>query len=199
MKISDLPDEYRALAEKRREEETDSIYSNISNDLARAFYWHATPEGGEFWVDVAWAFTTDELPSIPGHNPADEKLKRSDGTMSDPISPDHYENHPEGVACIKITQHFPGNLSNAIKYIWRSENMSKKLALRDLRKAKKCLEYEIERVESGPERTLYQPFQGYQRPEVLAHDNTQRSEAVRNDAGGSGAGGRIDEHDGQAG
>lgn len=34
--------------------------------------------------------------------------------------PDHYNKHPSGVECIDIVEHFPFNVGNTIKYLWRA-------------------------------------------------------------------------------
>ena len=39
----------------------------------------------------------------------------------DPINhPPHYTQHPSGVECITITEHYNFNVGNAIKYLWRA-------------------------------------------------------------------------------
>lgn len=63
---------------------------------------------------------------------------------SDPISPMHYRVHPSGIECITIAEHFPFNLGNVIKYVWRHEG---KNGLEDLRKARQYLDFEITRRE----------------------------------------------------
>lgn len=40
--------------------------------------------------------------------------------MSEINHPDHYNQHPTGIECIRIVEHFNFNLGNAIKYIWRA-------------------------------------------------------------------------------
>ena len=43
--------------------------------------------------------------------------------MPDKVNhPKHYTQHPSGVECIEITEHFNFNLGNAIKYIWRADD-----------------------------------------------------------------------------
>ena len=77
--------------------------------------------------------------------------------MSDPIKPDHYQQHPSGVECIQITEHFNFNLGNAVKYIWRA-GLKTASPLEDLQKARWYLEREIARVEtvsSGQEKIGY--------------------------------------------
>jgi hypothetical protein len=40
--------------------------------------------------------------------------------VSDPINhPKHYNSHPTGIECIDIIEHFPCNIANAMKYLWR--------------------------------------------------------------------------------
>lgn len=59
--------------------------------------------------------------------------------------PSHYNNHPSGVECIDIIEHFNFNIGNAIKYLWRAG--LKGDALEDLRKAKWMIDREIQRLE----------------------------------------------------
>jgi hypothetical protein len=67
--------------------------------------------------------------------------------MSDPINPTHYRQHPSGVECIIVTEHFNFCLGNAIKYIWRAG--IKQSALEDLRKARWYLDREITKLEAA--------------------------------------------------
>lgn len=60
--------------------------------------------------------------------------------------PAHYNQHPSGVECIDIVEHFNFNLGNAIKYIWRAGLKSENI-LEDLKKALWYLQREIERLE----------------------------------------------------
>jgi len=61
--------------------------------------------------------------------------------------PSHYVEHPSGVECITITEHFNFCIGNAIKYLWRSG--LKKNEVEDLRKAIWYIEREIERINNG--------------------------------------------------
>jgi hypothetical protein len=64
--------------------------------------------------------------------------------MSDNVNhPPHYKQHPSGIECIEITEHFNFCLGNAIKYIWRAD--LKHDALEDLEKAAWYINKEIER------------------------------------------------------
>jgi hypothetical protein len=58
--------------------------------------------------------------------------------------PTHYTQHPSGVECITITEHFNFNLGNAIKYIWRAGLKGNKT--QDLEKAAWYIQREIERL-----------------------------------------------------
>mgnify|MGYP001582241425 CR=1 FL=1 len=65
--------------------------------------------------------------------------------MNDPVNhPKHYKEHPSGVECIEITEHFNFCLGNAIKYIWRAGLKDDKV-MQDLRKARWYIDREIER------------------------------------------------------
>jgi hypothetical protein len=72
-------------------------------------------------------------------------LKKS-STCASASSPRHYNQHPSGVECITITQHFNFNCGNVIKYIWRQGLKEGESNLTDLMKAKTYIEFEIERV-----------------------------------------------------
>lgn len=67
-------------------------------------------------------------------------------------SPKHYTNHPSGVECIDITEHYNFNVGNAIKYLWRNgikqeEGMSPiEKQIQDLEKAAWYCNREIQRL-----------------------------------------------------
>ena len=64
--------------------------------------------------------------------------------MTDMVNkPPHYTDHPSGVECIQIAEHFNFCLGNAIKYIWRAD--LKDNAVEDLKKARFYINREIER------------------------------------------------------
>lgn len=68
--------------------------------------------------------------------------------MTDAVNhPPHYTAHPSGVECIQITEHMGFCLGNAVKYIWRAD--LKGDAIEDLRKARWCIDREIERREAA--------------------------------------------------
>lgn len=61
-------------------------------------------------------------------------------------SPSHYTDHPSGVECIIIAEHFNFCLGNAIKYIWRSGEKDGSSELQDLKKARWYIDREIKRL-----------------------------------------------------
>lgn len=54
--------------------------------------------------------------------------------------PKHYKQHPSGVECIQITEHYNFCIGNAIKYLWRSDH---KNGIEDLKKAIWYIQREI--------------------------------------------------------
>ena len=68
-------------------------------------------------------------------------------TEPDPINhPPHYTQHPSGVECITITEHYNFNVGNAIKYLWRAGLKDGADAADDLRKAAWYVQREIDRA-----------------------------------------------------
>ncbi len=63
--------------------------------------------------------------------------------------PDHYNDHPSGVECITIIQHFTFNVGTAIKHLWRAGLKPGATTLEDLKKAKAYIDFEIGRIEGG--------------------------------------------------
>lgn len=67
----------------------------------------------------------------------------------DPVNhPSHYTSHPSGVECKDIIGHYPFFIGSAIKYLWRA-GLKTDNPIEDLRKAIKCIEFEIERLGGG--------------------------------------------------
>lgn len=63
-------------------------------------------------------------------------------TKPDAVSrPKHYTQHPSGVECITITEHFNFCIGNAIKYLWRAG--LKGDAIEDLKKARWYIDREL--------------------------------------------------------
>lgn len=70
-------------------------------------------------------------------------------------NPKHYTQHPSGVECIEITQHYDFCIGNAIKYLWRAgikteEGYSgKEKEIEDLQKAVWYIKRKIEMLKKG--------------------------------------------------
>ena len=68
--------------------------------------------------------------------------------------PKHYNEHPSGVECIEITEHFGFCVGNAIKYLWRAglkhnpKYDAKECHIQDLSKAAWYINREIDRVKN---------------------------------------------------
>lgn len=91
----------------------------------------------ESGIAAAEKFKLDRLEGIIG------KGKQSqDGDVVN--HPTHYTSHPSGVECIEITKHMNFCRGNAMKYLWRAG--SKGNEVEDLKKAKRYVEIEIERM-----------------------------------------------------
>ncbi len=68
--------------------------------------------------------------------------------------PDHYGANENGIECIEVTECMNFNLGNAVKYIWRAGRKGDGVdcQIEDLEKARKYLEFEIDRIERAEER-----------------------------------------------
>ena len=62
--------------------------------------------------------------------------------------PMHYTQHPSGVECIDVVEHFGFSLGNAVKYIWRA-GLKGPNVIEDLKKARWYLDREVSRLEKG--------------------------------------------------
>lgn len=65
--------------------------------------------------------------------------------------PEHYNQHPTGIECIRIVEHFDFNLGNAIKYIWRA-GLKSNDPIEDLEKAAWYIRREIQRLQADEAR-----------------------------------------------
>lgn len=70
MKISELPEPYKSLAESRREKDE---FSQLTDWVDEAFKGENTLEGWHFWADVHMAQTVADLPPIPPQMPRRSK------------------------------------------------------------------------------------------------------------------------------
>ena len=65
--------------------------------------------------------------------------------------PAHYNSHPSGVECIDIIEHWSYNIGVAMKYLWRAGLKPGADHVEDLRKAIRCIEREINRLDPDVE------------------------------------------------
>jgi hypothetical protein len=105
-------------------------------------------------------------------------------------NPPHYSEHPSGIECIQITQHYNFTIGNAIKYLWRSgrkqeEGMDpKEKQIHDLKKAVWYIQKEIYNLEKG----VYDGKDKSQQNEAVAQDESGgRSGASAKNKHGSGS------------
>ena len=61
--------------------------------------------------------------------------------------PKHYCSHPAQIECIEVIEHFPLNIGNAVKYLWRCGLKEGNDPITDLKKAIWFINREIERKE----------------------------------------------------
>jgi len=85
-------------------------------------------------------FPTDVWTEHPGKTASE--IINGDAQVN---NPSHYCSHPSGVECKDIVGHYTFFPGAAMKYIWRAG--LKGDIIEDYRKAIKCLEFEIERLE----------------------------------------------------
>lgn len=60
--------------------------------------------------------------------------------------PAHYNNHPAGIECVDVVEHYNFNVGNAIKYLWRAGLKPGEDAIKDLEKAAWYVQREIKRL-----------------------------------------------------
>ena len=66
----------------------------------------------------------------------------------DPVNhPKHYTEHPSGVECIEVTEHFDFLIGNVIKYCWRAGLKDGSSKIQDLNKAKFYIDRAIAKEE----------------------------------------------------
>lgn len=71
--------------------------------------------------------------------------------MSDfnPVTkPKHYNSHPAGIECIDVIEHYPANIANAMKYLWRA-GLKTDDPTQDLEKAAWYVAREIKRIQKS--------------------------------------------------
>jgi hypothetical protein len=79
--------------------------------------------------------------------PAEQKVVGDHIEFSEQINqPDYYNWHPSGIACVDISEHFPGNIAQAVQYIYRAGRKPGEPAEKDYSKAVWFLLREIQRL-----------------------------------------------------
>lgn len=63
--------------------------------------------------------------------------------------PQHYNEHPAGIECIEVVEHFNFNIGNAIKYLWRVGLKPGEDPGTALQKARWYIDREIERTDAA--------------------------------------------------
>lgn len=143
--------------------------STISNIPTKTSVERKPRDGYRFTIDIgtvnAWQFDlgTEEFEEFlrqvtRAHGPVREscvttpeppnKPSQASAPQSPPTGtdhPDYYGWHPVA-ECIQVSQHFNGNLAQAIQYIWRCGRKPDVSAVKDLEKAMNFLKFEIERI-----------------------------------------------------
>lgn len=160
---------WKTLQPITKEETPMTLKFPSAEDYPLGFNWFAYDEDGR-------GFFYENKPSISlTYNNIWTDERESDYTLAEDFYSDHdlenwketlrsksqaqqsnsvhyYKWHPVS-ECIKISEHFPSNLGQAIQYIWRSnveqltKGNSKEEVLQDLNKAIDMLKFEIERIQ----------------------------------------------------
>ena len=107
-----------------------------------------TPQPGAIYMGTLGTPGVNTLSFVS--TPDAEKIQLSANTpQTKPADttdhPDYYGWHPVA-ECIQISQHFNGNLAQAIQYIWRCGRKPGSGAVKDLEKAISFLRFEIDRI-----------------------------------------------------
>ena len=108
------------------------------------------PQPGAIYMGTLGTPGVNTLSFVP--SPDAEKIQLSASAPQSPPKPADATDHPDYYGwhpvaeCIQISQHFNGNLAQAIQYIWRCGRKPDVSAVKDLEKAISFLRFEIERI-----------------------------------------------------
>lgn len=90
---------------------------------------------------------TQHIPLTIVDNPRLKELLSEADDSNDPVNkPKHYTQHPSGIECIQVTEHYNFNVGNAIKYLWRNGLKDVDTQTQDLEKAVWYIQREIQRL-----------------------------------------------------
>lgn len=65
------------------------------------------------------------------------------------VHPPHYNQLPNGIECWDVNEHFPTNVGNAIKYLWRAGIKPGQETVKDLEKAIQYTKRQISLIEGN--------------------------------------------------
>ena len=108
------------------------------------------PQPGTIYMGTLGTPGVNTLSFVP--TPDAEKIQLSASTPLPPPIPIDATNHPDYYGwhpvaeCIEVSQHFNGNLAQAIQYIWRCGRKPDVSAVKDLEKSINFLRFEIDRI-----------------------------------------------------
>ena len=69
------------------------------------------------------------------------------GEYEEVVHPSHYNHLPNGIECWDVTEHFSGNISNGIKYLWRAGLKPGQDSVKDLKKVIQYTQRQIDLIE----------------------------------------------------
>lgn len=113
-----------------------------SISISRGYIW--TNEG-----ESDFQYAEDFYSGLSLENWKETLRSKSQAQQSNSVQ--YYKWHPVS-ECIKISEHFPSNLGQALQYIWRAnvekntKGQTKEQVIEDLNKAIDMLKFEIERI-----------------------------------------------------
>ena len=75
-------------------------------------------------------------------------MMKSEKTYEEVNHPKHYNQHPSGIECIDIIEHFNFNIGSAMKYLWRAGLKPGVKSITDLEKANWYITREISKIKN---------------------------------------------------
>lgn len=155
------------VTKQKDKEMTTELKFPEAEDYPDGFNWFAYDANGEgwfyetkpyiegvYWLEKNLANKQSSIfESIESVQNWRETLREKPTTQTNTINPEYYKWHPV-TECINIIQEFPFSLGTAIKYLWRVASPdarkydSKEDRITDLKKAIRCIEFEIERIKA---------------------------------------------------
>ena len=149
MRYSELPKEYKDLADVRAKE-NEKINCNgytfkvmiEQNHVIWGFDWEKTLEGFNWWERVNNAEDISDLPEIPYSPEEYRRILKISGNEFNPISPTHYSQFEIEPISFILANDLSFPVGNVIKYVCRYKDKGGK---EDLQKAIKNIQFLIEK------------------------------------------------------